>query len=110
MVVSDSCGGVLAGPASRTLAGDHRSGEEQLTAPDPPRLAPFEGPRQALGPDRTVQAQGLGQLDVAGRLVEVELRVVHPPGPLRLVDALLPDSAGAHPGHLLVTNFFLVFE
>ena len=42
-----NCGGVFSGAAPGTLARDHHSGEEQLTAPDAPRLAPFESPRQA---------------------------------------------------------------
>src|SRR3990170_2607833 len=78
--------GVLAGPSSRALAGDHHSREEQLTAPDTPRLAPLAGARQALGPDRTVLAQRLRELHVAGRLGEVQLRVLPAARQLRLVD------------------------
>src|SRR4051812_14560213 len=95
MVGSDSCGGVLAWPSSRALAGDHHSGEEQLTAPDAPRLAPLEGARQALGPDRAVLAQRLRELHVAGRLGEVQLRVLPAARQLRLVVDCVVD-AGTH--------------
>jgi hypothetical protein len=92
---------VLAGPATRALAGDHHSVEEQLTAPDAPRLTPLEGSGETLGPDRAVPAQGLRELDVAGRLGEVQVRVVDPARQLRLVDPVALedgplDSAGAH--------------
>src|ERR1700712_2695380 len=87
---------VLAWTASRALAGDHHSLEEQLTAPDAPGLTPLEGCGQALDPDRAVLAQRLGELHVAGRLGEVQVRVVDPARQLRLVDPSPVDSADAH--------------
>src|SRR3954470_12129937 len=96
MAVSDSCGGVLAGPASGALAGDHHSGEEQLTTPDAPRLSPLECARQALRPDRAVLAQRLRELHVAGRLGEVQLRTLAPARQLRLVDGVGVDNTDAH--------------
>src|SRR5919112_553430 len=54
---------VLARPAARALAGDDHSLEEQLATPHAPRLAAFDGTRQALGADRAGPAQRLGELD-----------------------------------------------
>src|SRR5687767_1226423 len=67
---------VLAGSATRPLAGDHHSLEEELTTPDAPGLAPFECSVEAQGPDRAVLAEGLGELHVGGRFGKPQLRVV----------------------------------
>ena len=57
---------VLAGSATRPLAGNHHSLEEELTAPDSPGLATLEGAVEAERPDRAVHAQRLGKLHVGG--------------------------------------------
>src|SRR4051794_39806569 len=64
---------VLAGTAAWTLAGDHHSCLEQLSAPDAPGLPALQGAGEALGPDRAAQAEGLGNLDVLRRLGEEQL-------------------------------------
>jgi hypothetical protein len=67
---------VLAGTAAWPLAGDHRSLEEQLSAPDAPRLTSFESTGEAEVPHRAVPAQCLGELDVGRGLGEPQVRVV----------------------------------
>src|SRR3954447_15019986 len=67
---------VLAGTSAGTLAGDDDSCDEELSAPHAPRLAPLERTRQTLHADGTSAAQGLGELHVARRLGEEELRVL----------------------------------
>jgi len=67
---------VLAGTAAWPLAGDHRSLEEQLSAPDAPWLTSFESTVEAEVSHRAVPAQGLGELDVGRRLGEPQVRVV----------------------------------
>jgi hypothetical protein len=73
--VASGCDGVLAGPATRTLARNHHALLEELTAPHPPGLAPFESAGEALGAHRAGGAQGLGELEVRRRLGEEQLRV-----------------------------------
>jgi hypothetical protein len=55
---------VLAGTPTRTLAGNHHSLEEELSAPDSPGLPPLQCSGEAEIPDRAVLAQRLGELDV----------------------------------------------
>src|SRR4051812_17517709 len=69
---------VLAGTTAGPLARDHHALEEELAAPDTPGLTALEGAVETQGPDRAVQAQGLGELHVDGRLGEPRLRVVDP--------------------------------
>jgi hypothetical protein len=78
---------VLPGSAARALAGDDHSLEEQLSTPHAPRLTPLDGARQAFLADRAGAAQRLGELDVARRLGEEELRVLSVTRQLVLVDA-----------------------
>src|SRR3954447_24935580 len=68
--------GVLAGTTAGPLAGNDDSCDEELSAPHSPRLAPLERTRQALRADGTTAAQRLGELHVARRLGEEELRVL----------------------------------
>ena len=75
----------LAGPASRPLARDHHALEEELAAPDAPRLTPFEGSVEAQGLHRAVLAQGLGVLHVRGGLGKPQLCVVDAAGQQLLV-------------------------
>jgi hypothetical protein len=77
----------LAGPATGALAGDDHSLQEQLSSPHPPRLAALDGAGEALGADRAGAAERLGELDVARRLGEEELRVLSVARQLLLVDA-----------------------
>jgi hypothetical protein len=67
---------VLARTTAGPLARDDDSCDEELSAPHSPRLAPLECTRQALRADGTTAAQRLGELHVARRLGEEELRVL----------------------------------
>jgi len=80
--------GVLTRTAARTLAGDHYSLKEELTAPDAPGLSPLERAGQAQGLDRAIRAQSLRVLHVRGGLGEEELRVVHSARQLLIVENL----------------------
>jgi hypothetical protein len=57
---------VLAGSAAGTLAGDHHSLEEELTAPDAPGLPALECSVEAQCLDRAALAEELGVLHVGG--------------------------------------------
>src|SRR4051812_39513566 len=76
---------VLAGAATRALAGDDDSLDEELSTPHAPWLAALESTNEAERAHRAVDAQGLGVLHIARRLGEPELRVVHPARQARLV-------------------------
>src|SRR3954467_11666561 len=76
---------VLAGTATRPLAGDDGALDEELSTPDAPRLTALEGTVEAERAHRAVDAQGLGVLHIAWRLGEPELRVVNPARQARLV-------------------------
>ena len=56
----------LAGTAAGPLARHDDALDEELTAPDTPRLPALEGAGQACGADGAVGAQGLRVLDVLG--------------------------------------------
>src|ERR671914_259320 len=71
--------GVLPRPAARPLPRNDHTAHEQFAAPNAPRLPTLERAGQASTPDRAVDAQRLGELDVGGRLSEEKLRV----GPTR---------------------------
>src|SRR3954447_1863953 len=79
--------GVLAGTTAGPLAGNDDSCDEELSAPHSPRLAPLERTRQALRADGTTAAQRLGELHVARRLGEEQLRVLTTARQLLYVDA-----------------------
>jgi hypothetical protein len=66
---------VLAGTAARPLAGHHDSSDEQLAAPDTPRLTPGESTVKALTLDGAALAEGLRELDVVRGLREEQLWV-----------------------------------
>src|SRR3954468_24533010 len=76
---------VLAGTATRTLAGHDDALDEELSAPHTPRLATLEGAVEAECADRAVDTESLRELHVARRLGEPQLRVVHPARKARLV-------------------------
>src|SRR4051794_20305525 len=104
---------VLSGSATGPLAGDHRSLQEQLTAPPSPGLPPLEGSGQTLGAHRAALAQGLGNLDVLRSLGEEQLRVLTPARQPLLVDLAPRDrvcveDADTHLCHLLVTCFWFL--
>jgi hypothetical protein len=65
--------------------------EEQLATPDAPGLAPFQSTGQALGSDRALQAERLGNLDVLRSLGEEQLGVLPTAGQLLLVDLARGD-------------------
>src|SRR5690606_27404529 len=68
----------LARTAAWTLARDHDSLVEDLTAPDTPRLTPIDGRAQAALADRAGRAQRLGLLELGGVLGEPEVGVGDP--------------------------------
>src|SRR6478609_9971099 len=68
--------GVLARTAAWPLASHDGALDEQLPAPDSPRLLALEGAGEALDARRAEPAERLGELDVLGSLGEPELRVV----------------------------------
>jgi hypothetical protein len=114
---------VLARTPARTLAGDHHSLEEQLSAPDAPGLTPLQGSGEADVPHGALLAQRLGVLDVGRRLGEPQVRVVdssgkqlvgHRVGPVveytkvcweQRIGGLVPavENSDGHVFHLLVT-------
>jgi hypothetical protein len=103
---------VLAGTTARTLAGDHHSCLEQLSAPDAPGLPALQGAGEALGADRAVQAEGLGNLHVLRRLGEEQLWALSTARQLLPVDGaadlacgdrVAVEDAGTHSFHLQVT-------
>ena len=67
---------VLARTSPGTLPRHDDAADEQLTAPDTPRLVPFQGAGQAGLLQRAVPAQGLRHFDITRRLGEPEIRVV----------------------------------
>src|SRR3954454_8811494 len=67
---------LLAGTASRSLAGDHDAAFEDLAAPDTPRLAAVEGAGQARRPHGAVGAEALRELQLGRALGEPQLRVL----------------------------------
>src|SRR5690625_3782970 len=69
----------LSGTTARTLAGDHDSGDEQLSTPDTAGLATLLGSGEAFLDDRAALAPLLSQFHVRGRLREPQFRV----GPAR---------------------------
>ena len=82
----------LARTAARPLARHDDALDEELAAPDTPRLPTLEGAGEAGGADGAVGAQGLGVLDVSRRLGEEQLRVEGPARQQRteLVDLGVP--------------------
>src|SRR5215468_3675533 len=54
----------LAWPSPRSLARHDRAAQEELAAPDSPRLSPLQCSGQAGGPPRALPAQSLGRLRV----------------------------------------------
>src|SRR3954453_20774593 len=82
---------VLAGPAAGPLAGDPHSLQEQLATPDTPGFTPLEGPGEALGASRAVQAERLGNLDVLRSLGEEQLGVLPTARQLLHVDLVRGD-------------------
>ena len=95
-----SCAGVHA-----DVSGHDDALDEQLAAPDAPRLLTVQRAGEALGERRALPAQGLGELDVSRALGEPELCVVLATrdvsaglsGPLVEVD----ECGELHRGHLL---------
>src|ERR1700760_2469222 len=80
LVLNDELGRLLgvrlAGTAARPLAGHDRAAQQQLAAPDSPRLTPLEGALESGRADPAVLAERLGRLHVGGCLGEKQLRVV----------------------------------
>ena len=68
----------LAGPAPRALAGHDDAGDDELPAPDAPRLAALEGTGEARLAQGAGDAEGLGGLDVGRRLGEPQVGVLRP--------------------------------
>src|SRR5882762_3062428 len=68
----------LAGTSPRALAGDDLPAFEDLPTPDSPGLATLESAGKAGEAGRAVQAELLGQIQLARRLGEPEIRVLHP--------------------------------
>jgi hypothetical protein len=90
----------LARSAARTFPRDDDAGDEQLSAPDAPRLLPFMSAGQAWQTDRTLMAQRLGEFDVSRRLGEPQLRVA-PARDRRLgLDHVVEDARQQHGSHL----------
>src|SRR5205085_12604523 len=77
---SGGCHGdvVLARTATRALAGNDDTGNDELATPDAPRLAPGQRLGEAPGPQRAGDAEGLGGLDVGRGLGEEQVRVLGP--------------------------------
>src|SRR6478609_10965473 len=68
--------GVLARTAAGSLPRDDGALDEQLPAPDAPRLLALESAGEALDPRGAEPAEGLGELDVLRSFGEPQLRVV----------------------------------
>jgi hypothetical protein len=79
-------GFALAGAATRPFARHDHSGDEELATPHAPRLPTLERAGEAQFAHRAVQAEGLGSLDISGRLSEEQLWVVQPAGQRPLVN------------------------
>ena len=106
---------VLAGAATRTLARDHHALEEELASPDAPGLTAFECAVEAQRPDRAVLAQRLGELHVAGRLGEPQLRVVDPARQQLVVDlgglvVQLPEASASAVPSVRTRSLMVMFH
>src|SRR5215468_3200338 len=59
------------------LARHDLAAQEQLAAPDSPRLPALQGAGEASDPDSTPTAQGLGGLNVGWGFCEEQVRLIH---------------------------------
>ena len=67
---------VFAGPAARSLVRHDLTSVEQMPAPHAGECRVVDRDGQAGQPDRTARTQGLGALELAGRLGEPQTRIV----------------------------------
>ena len=92
---------LLTGTSAASLVRDHGAIEEQLPSPDTPGLATLEGAGEALIPQGTEAAQGLGDIDMLRPFGEPEVRVELATRdgltrPVSRGDAFPRDEAAAH--------------